>query len=352
MKRKKITAMIMTVTFAATVFTGCGTKSEKMNDNSSSAMTEDNITQNNETETIGTETTEKETEAERETGTSVFSALKNYYFEFASGAGGWNTTLTIQPDGSFSGQYHDSEMGVTGEDYPNGTMDQCVFHGMFTQPVARDTYTYQFRIDSIEYDKEPGTEEIIDGVKYIYTDVYGLEDAEEIYLYLPDIPVAELPQEYLDWIYRPDKTQNTLGTYGLYNLAAKEGFTSYKINEEASDIDAELSALEEEAQKINNQLQSGELSQGDMNQLSYELYQLWDNELNSLWNRLKEKLDADAMKQLTEEEREWIQWKDKEVETAGLEAEGGSLQPLLENDKAAELTRDRVYELAEKLKND
>ena len=32
------------------------------------------------------------------------------------------------------------------------------------------------------------------------------------------------------------------------------------------------------------------------------------------------------------------------------DAEGGSLQPLLENDKAAELTRNRVYELAEYLK--
>ena len=35
---------------------------------------------------------------------------------------------------------------------------------------------------------------------------------------------------------------------------------------------------------------------------------------------------------------------------AGKDAEGGSLQPLLENVKAAELTRNRVYELAEYLK--
>ena len=89
-----------------------------------------------------------------------------------------------------------------------------------------------------------------------------------------------------------------------------------------------------------------------MNQLSKELYLLWDNELNSLWSRLKEKLDADAMKQLTDEEREWIQWKDLEVKAAGSEAEGGSLQPLLENDRAAELTRNRVYELAERLKSE
>ena len=38
------------------------------------------------------------------------------------------------------------------------------------------------------------------------------------------------------------------------------------------------------------------------------------------------------------------------AEDGEADAEGGSLQPLLENDKAAELTRNRVYELAEYLK--
>lgn len=357
MKRMKTAAMLMAVTLAVGVFAGCGAKSVKRDNNSEEVAVETVDTEAGNTENFGTENgaTEHDIETtENETETFIFSKVKNYMFSFSSGAGAWCTELTILPDGSFSGLYNDSDMGDTGEGYPDGTRYQSKFHGKFTTPVAKDDHTYQFEIDSIQYDKEPDTEEILDGVKYIYTDVYGLDDAKEIYLYLPDTPVAELPEKYLEWIWYLDLSEeagSTLGTYGLYNVSAQEGFSSNFIDEDA-DIDAELAALEEEAKQMNVRLQSGELSQGDMNQLSKELFQLWDNELNSLWSRLKEKLDTDAMKQLTDEEREWIQWKDQEVKAAGSEAEGGSLQPLLENDKAAELTRNRVYELAERLKSE
>ena len=101
---------------------------------------------------------------------------------------------------------------------------------------------------------------------------------------------------------------------------------------------------------MNEELQSGLLAQQEMNRLSGELYRLWDDELNSLWSRLKDKLDSEQMEQLTEDERAWIKWKDQAVKEAGSEAEGGSLQQLLENDKAAEVTRERVYELETWLK--
>ena len=61
--------------------------------------------------------------------------------------------------------------------------------------------------------------------------------------------------------------------------------------------------MENKAQVIKDQLEDGSLSQGDMNQLSAELYALWDDELNSIWKRIKNKLDADAMEALTKEER-------------------------------------------------
>lgn len=357
MKRTKITAMLMAVILAAGAFAGCGAKSAKKDDNSEEVTVETVDTEAGNTENIGTENgaTEHEIEAtESETETSIFSKVKNYRFSFSSGAGAWCTELMILPDGSFSGLYNDSDMGDTGKDYPDGTRYHCDFHGKFTIPVAKDDHTYQFEIDSIQYDDKPGTEEIMDSVKYIYTDAYGLDGAKEIYLYLPDKPVADLPEEYLGWVNDLELSGDAgavLGTYGLYNAAAGEGFSSVFIDENA-DIDAELAALEEEAQQMNDRLQSGELSQIEMNRLSGEIFQLWDDELNSLWSRLKEKLDADAMEELTKEEREWIQRKDQEVQAAGKEMEGGSMQPLLENDKGAELTRKRVYELAERLKSE
>ncbi len=62
------------------------------------------------------------------------------------------------------------------------------------------------------------------------------------------------------------------------------------------------------------------------------------------------KRHAEEMAVLTEEELRWIADKEAAVQEAGVEFEGGSMQPLIMNQKAAALTRDRVYELADKLK--
>lgn len=53
------------------------------------------------------------------------------------------------------------------------------------------------------------------------------------------------------------------------------------------------------------------------------------------------------MESLRKEEREWIAAKDAEVQAAGQECEGGSIQPSVEAATAADLTKARVYELAE-----
>ena len=59
----------------------------------------------------------------------------------------------------------------------------------------------------------------------------------------------------------------------------------------------------------------------------------------------KEEFDA-----LLIEQREWIADKEETVKEAGAEYEGGSIQPLIEYTEAAEITKKRVYELAELVK--
>ena len=51
------------------------------------------------------------------------------------------------------------------------------------------------------------------------------------------------------------------------------------------------------------------------------------------------------MAKLLDEQRAWIKDKEAAVQEAGKEAEGGSLQPLLENTEAARWTRERTYKL-------
>ena len=94
-------------------------------------------------------------------------------------------------------------------------------------------------------------------------------------------------------------TKNTTKDHSTVEESSQNPDTE-PTTEQASDaettIDAELRELENKAQVINDQLEDGSLSQGDMNQLSSELYALWDDELNSIWKRIKNKLDADAMR--------------------------------------------------------
>ena len=59
----------------------------------------------------------------------LFTQFDGIRWEFCSGAGGWATELEILPDGTFSGDYHDSEMGETADEYPDGSLYLCTFSG-------------------------------------------------------------------------------------------------------------------------------------------------------------------------------------------------------------------------------
>ncbi|MCD8395860.1 MAG: DUF1311 domain-containing protein [Lachnospiraceae bacterium] len=111
----------------------------------------------------------------------------------------------------------------------------------------------------------------------------------------------------------------------------------------------EVEAVRAEAEAIAYQLENDPLSQSELNQLSYEMYQIWDDALNVLWGYLKESLSEEEMTALTKEEIAWITEKESAIAAAGAEFEGGTMQPYVENTTGAELTKERVYVLQEKL---
>ena len=51
------------------------------------------------------------------------------------------------------------------------------------------------KIEEIGYENEVGTEEIKDEILYCYSTAYGLDEAEEILIFLPGAPFRELPEE-------------------------------------------------------------------------------------------------------------------------------------------------------------
>lgn len=176
------------------------------------------------------ETTDLPTE-ENEVGPDAGPASEAIFprsFRFASGAGGWSTDLEVAADGSFTGVYYDSD---------NGMVTFCNFHGEFSQPVQVDEYTYSMRLESIEQEETEGEETVTDGVRYIALSPYGLDDADEILIYLPGSQRQDLPEGFVGWAetWHPWDTEDRMtsqeGTdkltrYGLYNVSGEQGFVS------------------------------------------------------------------------------------------------------------------------------
>ncbi len=114
---------------------------------------------------------------------------------------------------------------------------------------------------------------------------------------------------------------------------------------EAGSIQDEITKVEVKSCEYENADWSS-MGQQEMNQLTARWYQLWDDELNSLWSRLSDELDAEAKAKVLDEQRAWIKRKEENVKGAGAAAFGGSLQPQLENTTAKNMTRARAYILA------
>ncbi len=172
---------------------------------------------------------------------SLYEEMANWSYVFSSGAGGWATELTVNPDGSFKGEYYDYDMGVTGPGYPNGSKYECIFNGHFSTYTETAPYIYKVTIGDIKYEHTPGTEETKDDMHYIYTDPYGIGSSKELMVYLPGAPVKDLPEGYLSWVGYDNFNSTKNGLWdkdypedlpmcGIYNEADDTGFDSTNIS--------------------------------------------------------------------------------------------------------------------------
>ena len=161
--------------------------------------------------------------------------LEMYY---SSGVGAWYTKLVLHADGSFEGDYHDSDMGEIGEGYPGGTVYYCEFKGRFTKPEKVNDYTYSLKLESVEIDGEIGTVKIEEEMRFVTSMPSGLADksgneyAKEFVLYTPNAPIPDISENeefLLSWPKRFEADPNgTLLLYGLRNLETNAGFFAYE----------------------------------------------------------------------------------------------------------------------------
>ncbi len=161
---------------------------------------------------------------------------------FASGVGAWSTELTLNPDGSFTGLFVDSDMGVDGPGYPGGTRYVCRFHGKFQEIAQVTDASWYMTLEELVLDtgRPVGTEWLADEVRYIASDPYGFDNGDgplqpgsAFLFYTPDAqghaPGTELYGAYDFWTWWPYRhalhsASDTLGCYGLHNLEMGYGF--------------------------------------------------------------------------------------------------------------------------------
>ena len=140
-------------------------------------------------------------------------------FVFASGAGAWGTYLTLQPDGSFTGDYGDSDMDRRYE---------CKFEGRFTDIQQISDYCWVMKLGDVTMEKEEGTTWTEDGIHYIASGPYGVSDGTDFLLYAPGTPADLLPAACRDWWPDAYRWRNgeidLLNGWALYNLDAGHGF--------------------------------------------------------------------------------------------------------------------------------
>jgi hypothetical protein len=161
---------------------------------------------------------------------SVFARLNGCTFVFASGVGGWATEMGVSADGRFRGYFYDSDMGDTGEDYPDGTLYECFFSGRFSVVGPLGEYTYVLRLDELVRMEEEEAVSITNGVRRIIAGAYGLEGGDVFVLYCPGIQTDGLPDAFIEWICLPNawaEPPETMPFYGLYNVEAGTGFFAY-----------------------------------------------------------------------------------------------------------------------------
>ena len=98
------------------------------------------------------EKTKSSTPAKPAAQPTILDTLVGKNFVFSSGSGGWDSSLSIGANGTFSGDYHDSDMGSTGPGYPGGTVSESKVSGQFTRPHQVSPTLYEIDIENLQYE--------------------------------------------------------------------------------------------------------------------------------------------------------------------------------------------------------
>ena len=124
----------------------------------------------------------------------------------------------------------------------------------------------------------------------------------------------------------------------LFTMMILLGISAFSSNSYETDLVGRMKVLEE---KVQTKLDSGVTA--DMREATTELSETWENELNTVYSLLMEKLPKAEKVKLENEQKKWLKNR-KDAK----EAEGGTMEPLLFTSSIKDLNEARAIELAKR----
>jgi uncharacterized protein YecT (DUF1311 family) len=275
----------------------------------------------------------------------TFADLSKYKFEFSSGVGAWMEEFTIEKDGYFHGNYHDSDMGSIGEGYENGTVYASSYSGHFNELIKINDYTYKMKLADISYDNTTETEEIIDNTRYIYMESCCFGGNDTFMVYLPGTPLEQLSEEVIGWTAMCNQSQTELTMMVISNEANEYGIYSQERPEPLEEAKQMYESCKQSYEYYQKKLTEEAYTTMEMIEYSGMRYEVSDKCLNDIWNLIRYNVEPEQYDKILAEQRAWISAKEVKAKEISSEYEGGSMESVDKNEVLAELTMERCEEL-------
>ena len=107
-----------------------------------------------------------------------------------------------------------------------------------------------------------------------------------------------------------------------------------------------MKKIDSESEKLDKEYDSNRGStQAGMNGISGEQAKLYDDELNEIYDYLKQNLSKEKSKELEKSEMAWIKEKESNIAEIKKQYEGGSITPLMVNSEVTKESKERCYYL-------
>lgn len=113
-----------------------------------------------------------------------------------------------------------------------------------------------------------------------------------------------------------------------------------------------MKKIDSESKKLDKEYDSDRGStQAGMNGISGEQAKLYDDELNEIYDYLKQNLSKEKAKELEKSEMAWIKEKENKISEIKKQYNGGSVLPLMVNSEVAKESKERCYYLIDNYMN-